>query len=368
MVGAMENKKYTILENVVLAAIFLVLVQTFVEDLAVVARWTWPVRKVLVLTGFAFDFFFTIEFLVRLYNAVSRGNVREYLVSRRGWIDLLASVPLLLLNSGPAAIAVILGGGTISGAAGILNILKVVKAVRIARILRLLRVLKIFKQIKNAESVMAQRHISKITTIGVSVFVGVLLFSSILTQMLGLPTASSENENRLVELMMAYDEEGVKSAGNYNDLLIVKEHGQTVFTRFNNDYYRANFGFSDYIYAEYKDYEFFFDARGVDSIQSMDNLIYFVIILALVFAYTLFYSPHFVMTVSDPIHVMRRGLEENSYNFEVRINDEFADDDIFRLAKNYNDIYLPLKDRNRAEDSPGADSLELKLDDIKNMF
>ena len=61
----MDNKKYVVIENIVLAAIFLVLVQTFIEDLAVVAGWSWSVRRVLILTGFGFDFFFTVEFLTR---------------------------------------------------------------------------------------------------------------------------------------------------------------------------------------------------------------------------------------------------------------------------------------------------------------
>jgi hypothetical protein len=74
------------------------------------------------------------------------------------------------------------------------------------------------------------------------------------------------------------------------------------------------------------------------------------------------------MTISDPIHVMRRGFNESSYNFEVRVNPEYADDDIFQLAESYNNVYLPLKDRLRAESAPDADSLELKFDDIKNMF
>ncbi|MDC7225517.1 MAG: ion transporter [Spirochaetales bacterium] len=363
----MDRKNYQVLENIVLAAIFFVLVQTFVEDLAIVAGWSWDVRRILILTGLGFDLFFTIEFLTRLYRAIARGSVREYIVLRRGWIDLLASVPLLLLSSGPSAIAVLMGGGAITGAAGILNVLKVVKAVRIARILRLLRVLKIFKQIKNTDSAMAQRHISKITTMGVAVFVGILLFASIFVQMLGLPTAASENEKIISEVMIAY-ETNPDLAESCSDLLIVKKSGETVFTRYDNDFYKMNFGFNDYVYAEYMGWEFFFDIRGVEKVQSMDNLLFFVIILALVLAYTLFYSPHFAITVSDPIHVMRRGLEEKSYNFEVKINPEYAGDDIFKLAENYNNIYLPLKDRTQAEDLPDADSLELKFDDIKNMF
>ena len=363
----MSKKNFEVIENIVLAAIFLVLVQTFIEDLAVIAGWSWNVRRVLILTGFGFDIFFTIEFLTRFYRALVRGNLREYMIGRRGWIDLLASVTLLLLSSGPAAIAVILGGGVIGGAAGILNVLKVVKAVRIARVLRLLRVLKIFKQIKNTDSVMAQRHISKITTMAVSIFVAVLLFGSIFMQMLSLPSASKENERVVTDLMLMY-EKSPSAAETSSMLLIVKRDGETVFTRFDNDYYSKNFGFNDYLYAEYLDYQFFFDTRDIEKIQSVDNIMFFIIILALVLAYTLFYSPHFAITVSDPIHVMRRGLEEKSYNFEVRINPEYADDDIFRLAENYNDVYLPLKDRSQAEDEPDADSLELKMDDIKNMF
>ncbi len=365
----MEKKNNEIIENIVMAAIFLVLVQTFLEDLAVVAGWTWTVRKTLVLTGFCFDLFFTIEFLSRLYRAVERGNVREYLILKRGWIDLLASIPLLLLNSGPSALAVILGGGAISGAAGILNVLKVIKAVRIARILRLLRVLKIFRQIKNTESVMAQRHVTMVTTMGVSVFVFVLLIASVFTQMLPVTTVEKENEKKVIEIMMAWAEGDESAAVNYSDLLIVKKDGETVFSRYDNEYYTENFGYSDYLYSEYLGNEYFFDLRGTSGIQSMNNLIYFIIILVLVMAFTFIYSPHFAMTVSDPIHVMRRGFDENSYNYEVRIIREYENDDIFRLAEGYNDTYLPMKDRNQAENGEiDADSLELKMDDIQNMF
>ena len=100
----------------------------------------------------------------------------------------------------------------------------------------------------------------------------------------------------------------------------------------------------------------------------MDNIVFFLIILALVLAYTFYYSPHFAVTISDPIHVMRRGFDENSYNFEVKIDPELKNDDIFKLAEGYNNVYLPMKDRNQAEEGPGADSLELKMDDIKNIF
>ncbi len=95
----------------------------------------------------------------------------SYLLKQRGWIDFLASIPLLLLNSFPHALALLAGAGLLSGLGSFLNTLKVIKAIRIARILRLLRVIKLFRGIRYARSPMAQRHLSTITTIAVSILV-----------------------------------------------------------------------------------------------------------------------------------------------------------------------------------------------------
>ncbi|MDC7126647.1 MAG: ion transporter, partial [Spirochaetales bacterium] len=316
----------------------------------------------------AFDLFFTIEFLVRLYLAILHNEVREYFVKRRGWIDLFASIPLLIFNSGPAALAVILGGTAVSGAAGILNVLKVIKAVRIARVLRLLRVLKIFKQIKNTDSVMAERHVTKITTMSVTAFVGVLLFSSIIIQLFSLPTMERENSQELINVMLKYNDGEKDVVDLYPKILIIKENGETVYTKYDNEYYNHTFGYTDYAYSEYEGNEFFFDIRGIERVQAMDSLMFFIIILVTVIVYTIFYSPHFAITVTDPIHVMRRGMDEHGYNFEVKIDPEFADDDIYKLAESYNNVFLPMKDRNKTDEEPDADALELKIDDIKNMF
>jgi hypothetical protein len=160
MVTKMEEKKQGFLEVVVMAAILLVLVQTVLEDAAVLAGWPWNIRRALVFTGFGFDLFFTVEFLVRFYLAVSRGKVRGYLFRERGWIDFFASVPLLMFNSGPMAASLLFSGSLAMGAGGILNLLKVIKAIRIARVLRLLRFVKIFREIKYVDSPMAQRHVA----------------------------------------------------------------------------------------------------------------------------------------------------------------------------------------------------------------
>ncbi|MFW6215857.1 MAG: hypothetical protein ACOC45_07910, partial [Alkalispirochaetaceae bacterium] len=100
MVGKRPSRLRESLENLVIIAIILVLFQTFFEDLAVVLRWSAGARRLLTISGFAFDLFFTLEFLIRLYDAYRYRRLGEYMLEERGWLDFLASVPLLLLNSG----------------------------------------------------------------------------------------------------------------------------------------------------------------------------------------------------------------------------------------------------------------------------
>ncbi|HTZ52926.1 MAG TPA: ion transporter, partial [Spirochaetia bacterium] len=159
------------LETVVVIAILLVLVHTFLDDYAVLAGWNVGARSLLVWTGLAFDVFFTVEFLVRMYLALVARQGTEYFFRQRGWVDFLASIPLLLLNSLPHALALLAGAGLLTGLGSFLNVLKVIKAIRIARILRLLRVVKLFRSIRYARSPMAQGHVSTITTIAVSILV-----------------------------------------------------------------------------------------------------------------------------------------------------------------------------------------------------
>ena len=104
------NKTRTFLENLVILAIVLVLVQTFLEDLATLLSWSVSVREALLIAGFFFDLFFTVEFIVRGYDAWRYRRFGYYFWYDRGWIDFLASVPLLLLNSGPGLLRAPCGG------------------------------------------------------------------------------------------------------------------------------------------------------------------------------------------------------------------------------------------------------------------
>ena len=212
------SKTRSFLENLVLFAIVLVLVQTFLEDLATLLGWAVDVRRGLLLAGFFFDLFFTVEFLIRSYDAYRHRRLGFYLWFDRGWIDFLASVPLLLFNSGPSVLAMYVGGVSIVGVGGMLNVLKVVKAIRIARVLRLLRVLKIFRRIKNTDSVMAQRHIATISAITVSVFVFVLLALAIGGTVVPMPSIDQTYQEQAISAVEYISQEGLAEADRTDQL------------------------------------------------------------------------------------------------------------------------------------------------------
>jgi len=374
MVGM--NRTRAALENVVIVAIIFVLAQTFLEDFAVLAGWSWSVRRVLLFTGFAFDIFFSVEFLTRLYFSFVNRRTGVYFWYERGWIDLLASIPLLLLSSGPAVLAYWSGSATIIGFGAILNVLKVVKAIRIARILRLLRVLKIFSRIRHTESAMAQRHVAKISTVAVTVVVVGILAMTVLFSLVGAPSLETAYREQTVRVLTRIDDlqpEGEAGKVAVADLaeveptlLLVQRDGHTLYSRYGNDLYDSGFGPTDYGYGERGDLRVFFDLTPLNQEQSRSNLLYFAIILFVVFAFMFYYSPHFALTVSDPLHIMRRGMSEKGYNLEIKIPPLYEEDEVYRLGQLFNEVYLPLKDRTSAADEP--EILDLKLDDIKDIL
>ena len=90
---------------------------------------------------------------------------------------------------------------------------------------------------------------------------------------------------------------------------------------------------------------------------------FFIAILLSVLAYLLLYSPRFALGITDPIHVMKRGMEESGYNLEVKIPARQADDDVFELARLFNTVFLPLKDRESGEQEQAP---ALGIDDIRS--
>lgn len=369
MVRVEQGKIRSFFEGLVVLAIILVLIQTFLEDAALIGGWSWDVRKVLLMSGFGFDVFFTFEFLIRFFSAAFRRESGEYLLHRKGWIDLLASLPLLLFNSGPLMAAVFLGSSTLSGLGGVFNVLKVAKAIRVARILRLLRVLKVFKKIKYTGSVMAQRHVTLITSLAVTVTVATFFLVTLIQPILPAAPGRAEvlemTETRVLQRFQGSDTRQLAEA--LPTLLIIKEGQETLYSRYENSYYRSMFGPADYQYRRIGNYDFFLSLKPELVDRAMQSLTFFILIVLLVLVLLLYYSPYFALTISDPVHIMRRGYSESGYKLEVDIPRRYRNDDIYRLAALYNREYLPLKERMKHQEDRLHSDLSLDtIGDILN--
>lgn len=357
------------IETVLFGIILLVLVQTFLEDFAVLAGWSWDLRRILIFSGFFFDLFFTIEFLVRLYYALARREGKEYMLHRKGWVDLVASVPLLMFNSGPAVMALVGGTLGIAGMGGLLNVLKVIKVVRIARVLRLLRVLKVFKQIKFVDSPMAQRHISRIVSTVVTALIVPVMLLSLFFSLVNTGDLEDEFKERteyMVEFLQSQEPAVVWDyCQTEKSFLVVRQAGEALYSRFSDQDYQRYFAPTDYTVMESGEFTFFLDNRPQEKQQAKDNLTTFLVVVFLISILLIFYSPHFAMTVTDPIMVMEKGMNETSYNLEVRVPPLYKDDDVYRLAQAYNDAYLPMKARNTVE---AQEMMDLQVDDLDSLF
>lgn len=372
--SARTSRFVSILENVVLAAIVLVILQSFLEDIAEILDWSWSTRRTLLYSALILDVFFSIEFLTRFYHAFVRGEAGHYIKHERGWIDLVASLPLLLFASGPQVASLLAGGAPIIGAGRTLNLLKVIKAIRIARVLRLLRALKLFRKIKHTDSLITQKHVGRLASLIVTTLVAVLMVFSIVDIVADLPGVERTFREQTLSVAEQISDQGLSDEASQPALerfadyeqaiLVVRESGNTRYARYADEELARRFGPSDYTLITHDDTEVFLSMRQILRTQARDNLVYFLVIISIIGVLLFVYAPYFCMTVSDPAYVMTRGMREPGYNLQVADTDAEAPDEITRLAAAYNEEYLPMKARNTEDDGPG----DLTLDSIGDLL
>ena len=138
------------------------------------------------------------------------------------------------------------------------------------------------------------------------------------------------------------------------------------YTRFDQEYIDRFYRDVDVAVITAAEIDLRVDLRPLNREQAAANLRYFAVILALILVLVFVYSPHFALTISDPIHVMRRGMQESNYNLEVKVPAAYRDDEVFRLAHSYNSVFLPMKDRSYAGDK--AEISRIQLDDVQDLF
>jgi hypothetical protein len=369
-------KMKNILENFILLAIILVIIQTFLDELAVILNWSNNTKNALIYSGLVFDSIFTIEFFSRLIISTKKGKAGQYFFYERGWVDFLASVPLLLLNSGPSAYALYTGAMAAGAGVGALNILKVVKAIRITRVLRLIRILKIFGKIKNAESKMAQRHITVIATVVCSA----LLLMIMVLGFLGYPGIDNAKDhmetmykreiNLYVNNTMTSGEQTVfeqlKKAYKNDKYLLKIKAGDKVFRNISEQKFKNQYYFDEVEVFSVGKIKVWLSVQHIRTIESKQNILFFSLIIFVIIAIMIIYSKHFVQTVSDVVHVMNRGMEERNYFLEAKISEHYEQDEIFQLAKNYNEKWLTIKVKHKDEIYDDTDKQEMSINDFFN--
>ncbi len=326
------------------AAIGLAVAQALLEDVSVLAAWPATPREAVRLAGFFLDLYFTSEFLARLGVALGERRAGSYLGRKRGWLDFLAGAPALMLASGPWAADALFGAGL--STAGLLA------AARSARAFRLLRPARLGLGLGDRSPGMAAHHTSLLALLGSAVLaigLGALALSG--PHRPGVEQELARRQERTVAALHGGAPLAALARAEPS-LLVVRKGQLTLFSRHPDAVYERQFAPGDYRYLSSGELELFFDARPAAAEAAAQDLLFQLLVLVLLAVLFGFYAPRFARLVSDPLEVMRRGLAEDGFNRQVLVPEDRREEEVFRLAQEYNERFLPLKDRERRGEPP----------------
>jgi hypothetical protein len=144
------------------------------------------------------------------------------------------------------------------------------------------------------------------------------------------------------------------------EILLIQENNRTVYQRYAQEQLTKRYGPEDYALISGDTISVYISTQALNAQDARTSLNIFVIILVVLFILTFVYGPHFALTISDPVAIMRRGMDDPTYTLEVSIPKLYENDEIYRLADSYNEEFLPMK--SRQEMGGGAQSRLADLD------
>jgi hypothetical protein len=325
--------------------IILVILQTFFDEFAAFMNYSVHLRKELLLASFGFDLAFTVEFIARLCRAGRRKGAGKYMTKEYGFIDLVASIPLLLLNSGPLVYLIFFSGkvGFLASLAP-LSLIKVIKPIRIARALRYIRTLKLVGKTKR-QYVMTARHVSRVLSIVISLIVLSLIGFSFVDGQKAIASKSQEAQTLLSNYIEGHDEyEFDTFLKGSESVLFIKSGRDVLYRGVDEKVYKDKFMGDDSYKRMVGDYEVTFSNKDSKRTQAFINMLAYSMTIAIIVSIATLYRRFFNRYISGTTFVMLRGFQTGSYSTPVRIKKN-ADFEINQLADQYNRKWLPVKSR-----------------------
>jgi hypothetical protein len=340
------------IEKLIIILIILSVIQIFLDEFSRFDLWSVFVRNNLTLAGFFFDIVFSIEFIIRGSIAYKKNRALRYIKYERGWIDFLSSFPLLILDF-PAVYLLFCGNFEESTSASVfLTIIVFINNIRITRILRFVRITKIFGRFPKAASPMTKHHTAAVSAAVVYTIICSLALFSLL---------SSAMAHKIIERTRFFDESvslikylESKSKISYNDvakkmfaeeknLLNLSYKNDMFISRIPDEKFQEYFSRGDYASVNNRGFVLQFSLVDLNREEAYYNIISFFIIILVFFSVIILYGRHFAATVSSVISKIIMGFRSRQYSECVNIREEFEQDEVYKLAKFYNDVYLPAK-------------------------
>ena len=284
------KKSAAFFEGIIIVAVFLVVIHFLAEELAAILRLAWEQRIILLYIGLGLDIIFTVDFVVRSYFALLHRRMGRYLFAERGWIDFLASIPLLLLVSGPALLAAAAGSATVAGFSRVANVIEIAKAVSTGRVLRLLRLVKFFPPGRDQSPAAGRTSRTAVLAVAAVVIVGFIV--GVAPILVDTGSLEEWTEARFDAIARHVDQGNlVEPAGRTvlaslvvlePSLLAVQDGDRRVYSRHSSDYYRQNLGPHDYLFIESGGIGIYFDIRPIHAAAARANLSYLAMALIIV--------------------------------------------------------------------------------------
>jgi len=342
----MNEKSYLgrFFEPLIIVIIFLVILHTFFEEFAIFMEYPASIRRYLIIGSFCFDFIFTVEFFARLFISTKRGNPGRYFSREGGVIDLLSSIPLLILSSGPLLWSTFFGveAGMLAFL-GPFSFLKTFKIVRMVRALRFVRALKILGKIRPRYYI-TPRYVSRAVLIATAVIIVSLMGFNFLDQGKIISSRSIEVHKMLENYIKNEPQPDFNTLLNQTDqvLFISLEH-RVVYESLDEKSFHTSFLDNDYISKRAGEYQIYYSIKDSQKTASFINTMCFSMIIGILFFFNTIYRKSITRHISEPLRVMIRGFKNAEYLTPVRINERNQDLETYRLGEQYNRKWLPVK-------------------------